>query len=75
MAVGTKVYAHKDTLSTITSPGNLGANQTWSFTDVTTHIYDSIRALNPSSTPYGSYFPTANLVFIQGADYVYLKTF
>lgn len=73
MAVGTKVYAHKDTLSTITSPGNSGPNQTWSFTGVTTHIYDSIRALNPSSTPYGSYFPTANLVFCQGADYVYLK--
>lgn len=73
MAVGTKVYVHKDTVSTITSPGNSGANQTWSFTGVTTHVYDSIRALNPSSTPYGSSFPSSNLVFIQGADYAYLK--
>lgn len=73
MAVGTKVYAHKDTLPNITSPGNFGANQTWSFTGISTHIYDSIRALNPSSTPYASYFPASNLAFIQGADYVYLK--
>ncbi|MFN4234343.1 MAG: T9SS type A sorting domain-containing protein [Bacteroidia bacterium] len=73
MAVGTKVYVHKDTLPSITSPGNSGANQVWNFTGVATIIYDSIRALNPSSTPYGSFFPSSNLVFIQGADYVYLK--
>ncbi len=73
MAVGTKVYAHKDTLSTITNPGNSGANQTWNYTGVATHVYDSIRALNPTSTPYGSFFPTSNLVFVQGADYAYLK--
>lgn len=48
MAVGTKVYAHKDTLSTITNPGNSGANQTWNYTGVATHVYDSIRALNPT---------------------------
>lgn len=73
MAVGTKVYAHKDTSSSITNPGNSGPNQTWTFTGITTHLYDSIRSLNPSSTPYASFFPSSNLVFIQGADYVYLK--
>lgn len=37
MAVGTKVYVHKDTLPTITSPGNSRANLVWSIKDVAIH--------------------------------------
>jgi hypothetical protein len=73
MAIGNKVYQSRDTLPTYTNPGASGANQTWSFTGLTVHVYDSLRAVSPSSTPYAATFPTANITFIQGNDYLYLN--
>jgi hypothetical protein len=73
LSVGNKVYQVRDSLPINTNPGPAGANQTWSFTNLNVHVHDSIEAVLPSSTPYGSQFPSSNLTFVQGGAYVYLN--
>ncbi|MGD0711138.1 MAG: T9SS type A sorting domain-containing protein [Bacteroidales bacterium] len=53
-------------------PGTTGANHTWSFgslaIDTTSTTTDYVA---PSSTPYASYFPTANVAASSGSNYEY----
>lgn len=54
------------------APGNAGANQTWNlgFTSTGSSVTTGVA---PSSTPYSSSFPTANVSF-GTSPYVYYKT-
>ena len=74
LQIGSKVYQVTDTLPANPNIGPAGPNQTWSFTNLNLHTFDSIEAVNPSSTPAGSQFPNSNIALIQqGSNYVYLN--
>lgn len=74
LQIGSKVYQITDTLPANPNIGPAGANQTWTFTNLNQHTFDSIEAVNPSSTPAGSQFPTSNVALVQqGNNYVYLN--
>jgi hypothetical protein len=59
--------------------GSTGGPQTWDFTSYTTPFRTYGEAVNVSSTPFASEFPTANLAYtqtiegVQGATYNYLR--
>ncbi|MGP8215185.1 MAG: T9SS type A sorting domain-containing protein [Bacteroidia bacterium] len=62
--VGSKFVTGYDTLpSSLTSvtPGSSGTNVTWNYSSLPTSYRDTDAIVNPSSTPYSSSFPTANL--------------
>ncbi len=60
--VGDVISRKADTMTMITGPGNAGANQVWNFTQLSNYIIDEITSVvSPSSTSYGSSFPTANI--------------
>ncbi len=69
-AIGDVIINATDTFPTV-NPGSSGPNQTWVFTSVNAHFYDSIEFLLPASTPFASDFPTANVAFVQGPGFVY----
>lgn len=74
LQIGSKVYQVTDTLPANPNIGSSGANQTWSFTNLNQHTFDSIEAVNPSSTPAGSQFPSSNVALVQqGGTYIYLN--
>lgn len=74
LQIGSKVYQVTDTLPANSNIGPAGANQTWTFTNLNLHTFDSIEAVNPASTPAGSQFPTSNLALVQqGGAYVYFN--
>jgi hypothetical protein len=72
--IGSKVYQVTDTMPANPNIGPAGPNQTWTFTNLNLHTFDSIEAVNPASTPSGPQFPTANIALLQqGGSYVYLN--
>ena len=58
--VGDLTINANDTLPTV-SAGSAGASQTWDLSGLANHFQDTTFFSNPSSTPYASSFPTANL--------------
>ncbi|MFN7013794.1 MAG: hypothetical protein ACK4ON_05950 [Bacteroidia bacterium] len=74
LQIGSKVYQVTDTLPVNPNIGPSGPNQSWTFTNLNLHTFDSIEAVNPSSTPSGAQFPTSNVALIQqGSNYVYFN--
>ena len=72
--VGDIFYQAHDTLPDASiSAGNAGANQTWNFSSLQVHEYDTTEILNPSVTPFASSHPTANLCIEDDGGYVYIK--
>ncbi len=59
-AIGTKAVVSTDTLPSVT-PGNAGPSQTWNYSALKNNTVSSILFVNPTSTPYSSTFPSANL--------------
>jgi len=59
--IGETIPRQQDTLPTV-NEGNSGANQTWDFSGVASHVLVNTSILAPSSTPYAADFPSANLV-------------
>jgi hypothetical protein len=45
------------------NPGSAGGNQTWDFSDVTSDGTSILYAISPAQTPYGDYYPDANIAF------------
>ncbi len=67
IAVGNTAYLVSDTaaLSSISTEAmKNGANVSWDFSALHSHVSDKIDFVTPSSTTYGSYYPTANLCAI-----------
>lgn len=74
LQIGSKVYQVTDTLPANPNIGPSGPNQSWTFTNLNLHTFDSIEAVNPASTPSGAQFPTSNIALIQqGSNYVYFN--
>lgn len=74
LQIGSKVYQVTDTLPANANIGPSGANQSWTFTNLNLHTFDSIEAVNPSTTPAGAQFPTSNIALLQqGSTYIYLN--
>ncbi|MEM7038278.1 MAG: hypothetical protein AAF570_14940 [Bacteroidota bacterium] len=75
-AVGSSYYMGVDT---VIAPGYLGtggANQTWDFTTLSVHEYDTVDFVDPASTASGSNFPMATLAVAQasaGEGYAYMR--
>lgn len=72
--IGSKVYQVTDTIPVNANIGPSGPNQNWTFTNLNVHLFDSIEAVNPSTTPSGAQFPTSNVALIQqGSTYIYFN--
>ena len=72
--VGDIFYQAHDTLpSSSVSLGNAGANQTWDFSLLQVHDYDTIEILDPFITPFISFYPTANLCIENDGGYMYIE--
>ena len=56
---GMTIERVKDTITTV-QHGSDGANQTWTFTNVSPHVQINTSSVTPSSTPNSSYNSTAN---------------
>ena len=67
------LYSVTDKSPTI-SIGTAGVNKIWDMSALNTHTVDTIVFLTPSSTPFMSNFPTANLAYQKNTDtnYTYL---
>jgi hypothetical protein len=61
-----------DTLPVI-SPGSPGPNQFWNLDDLHMHVQDTVFFENPTLTPNGNLFPTADVSRRLKSDYDYLK--
>ncbi len=62
--IGTKAVNCHDTVHSSTSkltPGNSGASAVWNYASLPVTYRDTDAFVNPTSTPYSSSFPTANL--------------
>lgn len=66
ISVGDLVIQAGDTLISIT-PTAAGTNQTWDFSALAQHTLDTLRAVDPTTTPLGSNYPTANIA-LEGTD-------
>jgi len=72
--VGDIFYQAHDTLpSTLISVGAAGASQTWEFSSLQVHEYDTTEILDPALTPFASFHPTANLCIKAEEGYRYIK--
>ncbi len=59
--IGTTIVTANDTTPDATIvPGNAGENQTWDFSALHEHFYDTIYTVSPASTPNPDLFPDAN---------------
>lgn len=68
--VGTvAIDVNDDTVTT--SPGSAGANQTWNLTTLKNKSQDTITFINPSSSPYTSIYPTANVATLYSGSNIY----
>ncbi len=54
------------------SAGNPGAAQIWNF-GLSSNTPDTLRFVDPNSTPYGSDFPASNIALEEGISYTYLN--
>lgn len=71
------VFTYKKYDSTATIPKQMGANQTWNFSNCITSTSSPNQYIfvNPSSVPSSSMFPNCNLVIdYLGGDYDFIKT-
>ena len=60
--VGDVIYQAYDTVpASSISVGNSGANQTWDFSSLQVHEYDTTEFLDPAATPFATSHPAANL--------------
>lgn len=66
-AAGDMTITSTDTLIS-TAIGSTGTNQTWSFTSMTSHFYDTMNFLATSATPYATDFPSSNITMDLGND-------
>ena len=72
--IGNIFYQAHDTLpSSLISPGNAGANQTWNFSLLQVHEHDTTEILDPTITPFASFHPTANLCIEDDEGYRYIE--
>lgn len=55
------------------SAGASGANQTWSFTNLTPTDTTTIKVINPTGTPSATDFPDATHALEQAGNYTYIK--
>jgi PKD repeat protein len=70
----TVLYYGADTIPSGISIGQAGANRTWTFTNVTRRMTDTIQHKLPSSTSYAGTYPTAtDAVTINGSTYAFFK--
>jgi hypothetical protein len=71
--IGLQIQQAHDTLPPAgTMPGPKGANQTWNFAGISQDFVDTVTFTNPSWTPNGSNFPTANLAILAGGAVIYI---
>jgi hypothetical protein len=76
-AIGSEYYMGIDTnLGTSFSLGSAGPNVTWDYTMLDGDIPDTVRFLDPASTPYGADFPSATMSIFQVSldGYAYLES-
>ena len=72
--VGDIFYQAQDTLpSLLISVGNAGSNQTWDFSSLQVHEYDTVEILDPFITPFSSFHPTSNLCIDNDGAYMYIS--
>lgn len=72
--MGDTLYESSDTLpSALISVGNIGANQTWDFSSLQKHDSIVTIAMDPSSTPFGSIHPTANICIEDDGQFTYFE--
>jgi len=76
IGIGDVVLSSVDsTQLTSISPGSTGTNQSWDFSSLSEDYADTTLFTNPNWTPFGSNFPTSNLVMYDNMDdmYFYLE--
>jgi hypothetical protein len=74
VSVGDIIYQAYDSIpSSAITVGNAGANQTWDFSDLQVHEYDTTAFIDPLGTPFASAHPTANLCVDSDGEYLYIK--
>lgn len=67
-AIGSVYYMGVDeVIDPGTTVGNAGANQSWNFAGLNVDSRDTIRFVDPASTPYAASFPAANLCIQQSS--------
>ena len=69
--IGDVVVYTTDTTTSF-NPGSSGANQTWNFTGLHAHTSSSTIYVDPSTTPFASDFPAANIAGTSGQNIVYI---
>jgi PKD repeat protein len=73
--VGESVIRHIDSLPGVTGFADKGADLYWDFTGATQHVTNTTNAINPTSTPYASSFPTSNLCMTNdNVNYLFFET-
>ncbi len=75
MPVINDVLARKADTMTVLSPGPAGADQVWTMTNLSSYIINETTTVSaPSSTPYASSFPGANIALSNdGVSFVYMN--
>ena len=66
-SIGDTIIMGVDTMPSISSVGGAGM-QTWDFTSLQIHYFDSTLYVDPASTTNGSGFPGSNLAILGAAD-------
>src|ERR1035437_4635063 len=65
-SIGFVGVQNNDTIPATLNVGNAGPlAQTWNFTALHTHYWDTIKFVNPITTPFGISFPMANIAVTQ----------
>jgi hypothetical protein len=69
---GSEFYYNVDTTSTGITPGPSGSGQSWTFNGLSVDMRDTLRFVDPSSTPFASDFPSAtHAILYPGVDTAY----
>ncbi|MBI4649592.1 MAG: T9SS type A sorting domain-containing protein [Bacteroidia bacterium] len=75
LSIGETKYTGNDTLPDLSiTPGGSGINQTWNYSALVSHHWDTLTAINPSEAPFSSNFPEANIAvenFSEGKIFYY----
>ncbi|HXH19133.1 MAG TPA: PKD domain-containing protein [Chitinophagales bacterium] len=73
-SAGDTFHSLRDTLPVGFSIGQKGPNRTWDFSNLNAHVQVTTYAVAPSSTPYASDFPNANLALTNDfSGFVYYR--
>jgi hypothetical protein len=72
-SIGDTLYEAHDTMpGTSIGPGSAGANQVWDFSTLQAHFVDTTIVIDPSTTPYGSMHPTADICIMDEDGHMYI---